>query len=260
MINVLKIRHFVRVLPILWVGCISQFAEAQVLEITTTEGIIKFQLVENHFFIKNHLEAHFHQNTTDTVTVSGTVPNYMAFALSGIHKVRVNDSIVLQPCGPHYRGVLTAPIEIDFQGNRVIRLDAMMIVHGKTYTAAEVNSMHAEFKKNTSKELFIRLYDTLIKQRYTPLADSLKDRYGRANRAKIKQHSAEFIDSLASVFILPDFTPHEIAAYENRQGLPAMDGRYLIIATLYEGEDVLNRMMNSLVNKRGEFYWKLVNR
>lgn len=216
---------------------------------------MKFQLIENQQRITNYLLQEMEGTVPDSVTLTGAVPNYLISVWPPLAPMPVPDSVMLNPTGPHYRGVLTAPIDIDLQGNRTVRLDRMMIVHGKTYTPADVKTLYASYSNTLKKDLFIRLYDTVIKYRFTPLADTLKDRYGRADRKKIKRNTEPLIDSLSRVFAKPDLTAAEIAEYEMRGGLPAMDGKYLVIATLKEGEDVLNKMMNEQVNKTTRAQW-----
>lgn len=260
MINIQKIRVLVRFTVVFNALMIGYCSEAQQIEIHTEQGSMVFEMTEFQGFIKNQVITAFGSNTNDSISLSGAVPQYMASIQTALPAVPVGDTITLEPTGPHYRGVITAPIDVDLKGNRTVRLDRLMLVHGKTYTPAEVKTVYASFTEATKKELFVRLYDTVIKYRFTPLADTLKDRYGRPMRVKIKRESNPLLDSLSTRFAVPAFTEGEIAGYETNQGLPGLDGKYLVIAVLKEGEENFNRMMKETVNRKTRLHWKLISR
>ncbi|MFI5203316.1 MAG: hypothetical protein ACHQF2_02380 [Flavobacteriales bacterium] len=258
MVNVLKSSRITVFCIGLFAIIIQKPATGQSLEIKVPGGSIVFQLIDNQKSITEYLVGEMRSNGSDSVTLTGGIPGYMLSVLPPVKPLPVEDSVRLSPTGPHYRGVLTVPIEVDLRGKRILRFDRMMVVHGKAYTAADVKTLHTAYTNQLKKDLFIRLCDTVIKYRYTPLPDSLKDRYGRADRKKMKRLMEPLLDSLSRVYPVPDLTEQEIRAYEIQSGLPAMDGKYLVIATLKEGEDVLNSIMSSQVNKTTRAYWRKV--
>lgn len=260
MINVQKIACSFRFFSLYLLGLSALPVSAQHLEITLPEGKMTFQLIENQPLVTQYLRSAIPQQG-DTLRLQAAVSGFVASLVTPVHPFTLPDSVALLPSAPHLHGHLVVPVDIDLQGHRTLRLDHLYIIDGRPFKQSEVQRMQQDFEPALKSELFLRLYDTVISSRFTPLPDSLRDRYGHPTRWKIRQLCEPLLDSVARGFTPPVLTAEDYQAYEQQGGFPNMDGKNLILGQLISGADVLQRVMQSekAMDPR-DVFWRLVSK
>lgn len=151
-----------------------------------------------------------------------------------------NDTLI------HEKGALAAARMGDqVNPNKESSGSQFYIVHGRTYTEEELNTMAYNQKLTVMQQLFMRMIE---KPEYAELRQEMLELQQAGNYAEMQERIMNSEEEIERAYgqKLPDleFTQQQIEAYTTKGGAPHLDRGYTVFGRVVEGLPVIDSIAN----------------
>lgn len=184
----------------------------------------------------------FHRVIKDFMVQGGDVNAKGGDSISYTIPAEFSDTLI------HEKGVLAAARQPDqVNKNRESSGSQFYIVHGRTFTEEELNSLVYNQKLTVYQKLFMRL---LEKPDYAYLRQEMYQLQEAGNYAAMQEkimNSQELIEKEFGRLPEFEFTEQQIKTYTSKGGAPHLDRGYTVFGRVVEGLPVIDSIANVVV-------------